>query len=93
VPRGKKTIASEILKDLEDYRDEEGNFLVLYDFTRRATSTFYTNLKTIRNELQDGVRIQKSAMNCKRLLTAQAIKKLAEHYKANVLLFRIESLE
>ena len=93
VSRGKKTIASRILKDLEDESDEEGTFLVFYDFNTRATTVFYKNLEEIRRTLGDGERLQKSVIQCRKLRTARAIEKLAEHYKADVLLFRAEALE
>ena len=93
VPRGRETIASKILKDLSDENDEEGNFLVFYDFKTRATTVFYKNLEDIRKTLGDGEKIQKSVIQCKFARTAKAIKKLAEHYKANVLLYRAEPLE
>jgi len=93
LPRGKKTIASTILKDLEDMSDEEGSFLVLYDFTGKASFYFYKNLHIIQETLGDGETIQKSTLQCKYLRTARAIQTLAKRYKANVLLFRAELLE
>lgn len=93
MPRGRETIASEILGALKDEGDEEGPFLVFYDFNTRATTVFYKNLEEIRATLEDGERIQKSVVKCTKLRTARAIKKLAEHYKADVLLFRVEPFE
>ena len=90
--RGSESLASSILRTTED-TNETGDFLVFYDFKTRATAVFYTNLKKIQHELQDGVRIQKSVIQCKKLCTARAIKKLAEHYKADVLLFKVELRE
>lgn len=93
VPRGKKTIASRILTSLEDELDEIGNFLVFYDFPGKASFYFYKNLALIHEELQDGKRIQKSVIECKKLRTVRAIEQLAKHYKADVLLYRAEALE
>lgn len=93
VPRGKKTIASRILASLETETDEKGVFLVFYDFTGKASFYFYKNLKIIQETLEDGEKIQKSVLQCKRLKTARAIQQLAKHYKADVLLYRAEPLE
>jgi len=93
MPRGKKTIASRILLELEDDSDEAGTFLVFYDFKENPSKYFYRNLHLIFETLDDGERIQASVIKSKRLKTARAIEKLAEHYKAEVLLFRAEPLE
>lgn len=92
MPRGKKTIAREIIEALEEESDE-GNFLVLYDFTGKISNYYYKNLKVILETFGDGEWIQKSVIQCKFARTARAIKKLAEHYEAQVLIFRAELLE
>jgi len=90
--RGRQSIASKILEDLDDTH-EEASFLVCYDFRARANLPFYKNLEIIIRETQDGIRVQKSLIKCKKLRTAQAIKRLVEHYDASALLFKIEELE
>ena len=91
--RGRRTIASRILEDLEDVDEEEDCFLVFYDFKGKASFYFYKNLQVIQEELQDGVKVQKSVIQCRMLKTARAIEKLAEHYKADALVYRAEPLE
>ncbi len=95
MPRGEKskTIAYGILLELEDESDEEGNFLVLYDFKKNPSQYFYRNLHRIFEALEDGELIQASTIECKRLKTAQATRNLAKRYKADVLLYRAEPLE
>ncbi len=93
MPRGKKSIASEILLELENESDEVGTFLVLYDFKENPSKYFYRNLHRIFDALDDGERIQASVIECKRLKTARAIENLAKRYKADILLYRAEPLE
>ena len=89
--RGRPSTADKILDDLDD--TEEDNFLVLYDFSSKPSLYFYKNVKIIQEKLEDGVRIQASVYQCRLLKTARAIDKLARHYGANCLVFRVESIE
>lgn len=91
--RGRRSIANRILEDLKDESVEEECFLVLYDFSGKISNYFYKNLDIIRNTLGDGVSIQKSVIQCKYARTMRAIERLAKHYKAEVLVFRVEPLE
>ncbi|MBA7699422.1 hypothetical protein ES703_108117 [subsurface metagenome] len=95
MPRGEKSksIASVILLELEDESDEEGTFLVFYDFRKKPSQYFYKNVHRIFETLEDGAFIQASTIECKRLKTARAIEKLAKRYEADVLLYRAEPLE
>jgi len=96
VRRGRRSIASMILEDLKDERYlfvEEGCFLVLYDFSGKISNYFYKNLDVIRDTLGDGVRVQKSVIQCKSLRTARAVERLAKRYKAEVLVFSAKPLE
>lgn len=91
--RVRRTIGRMILDELEDIKEEEALFLVLYDFTGKVSNYFYKNLKVIQEKTQDGVRIQKSVIQCKYSRTAKAIERLAKHYGAQVLVFRAEPVE
>lgn len=84
-------MTEKILKDVEDV-EEEGSFLVLYAFKRRAVVHFYKNMKRVFSLLEDGSLIQKSVVKCRLLKTAQAVKGLAEHFGAKALIFRAEEL-
>lgn len=91
--RGRRSIASRILEDLKVESTEEANYLVLYDFKGKISNYFYKNLEVIQETLGDGVKLQKSVIQCKRLRTACAIEQLAKQYKADVLVFRAEPVE
>lgn len=91
--RGRKTIASRILEDLKGESTEEACYLVLYDFKKKTSLYFYKNLHVIQETLGDGVRIQASVIQCKYARTSKAIEKLAEHYGAQVLVFKAEPLK
>jgi hypothetical protein len=81
------------LEDLEGESTEEGCYLVFYDFKAKPSLYFYKSLEVIQGKLQDGVRIQKSVVQCRMLKTARAIEKLCGHYGAQALLFRAERLD
>ena len=91
--KGRKSVASGILNDLEGESMEEGCYLVFYDFKEKTSLYFYKNLEVIRGKLQDGERIQKSVVQCRMLKTARAIRKLCGHYGAESLIFRAERLD
>ena len=91
----RKSIADEIIEDLEEFEDSEGLFLVMYDFTRSAGASvhpnFWNNLNRLFGKLGDGERIQLSVIECQFLKTAVAIKRLAERYKARtVVIYRAD---
>jgi len=90
--RGKPTIASQILKDVEA-TDETGEFLVFYDMKGHPSEYFYKNLHRIIAAQSDGGRIQASVISCGKLKTAKAIYLLAKRYDAEVLLYRAERIE
>lgn len=91
--RGRRTIASKILEDLKDESMEEAGYLVVYDFRAKPSLYFYKNFEVIQKTLGDGVRIQKSVIQCKYMRTAKAIERLATHYDAQALVFRAEPVE
>ena len=95
MPRGEKskTIASRIFENLEDELEEEGTWLVFYDFKGKISNYFYKNLKVIQKTLGDGEWLQNSVFQCKFLRTAKAIKILAERYGAQVYIFKAELVE
>jgi len=90
---GKKSLAEKILEDLEDEEDEEGGFLICYDFKEKPRTPFYKNLERLFSSLEGGSMIQKSVVSCRRLKTALAIRALAEHYGAEVKVFRAEEID
>lgn len=90
---GRKSIADKILEDLND-TNRVGSFLLVYDFSgKKAKEDFYKNLKRLFEHFGDGVRVQKSTIRLKSLKAARAIKVLATHYGADVLIFEGKEVE
>ena len=83
---GRKTIADKILDDLVEFKGDEGHFLIVYEFASRIGETthqnFFTNLHRIMEHLGDGLRVQRSIIECKHELTVKAISVLCEYYGA-----------
>ncbi len=83
---GRKTIAAKILDDLAEFKDAEGHFLIVYEFaskTRENThQNFFTNLHRIMETLGDGLRVQRSIIECKHEKTVKAISDLCTYYGA-----------
>jgi len=83
---GRRTIANKIIDDLADFKGAEGHFLIIYDFASKIGETthqnFFTNLHRIMEYLDDGLRVQRSIIECKQELTVKAITALCRYYGA-----------
>jgi len=83
---GRKTIAAKIIDDLVEFKGAEGHFLIVYEFASKIGETthqnFFTNLHRIMEELGDGLRVQRSIIECKHELTTKAISDLCTYYGA-----------
>lgn len=83
---GRKTIAGKIIDDLVEFNGAEGHFLLVYEFASKKGETthqnFFTNLHRIMEELGDGLRVQRSIMECKHEKTVKAISALCRYYGA-----------
>lgn len=92
---GRKSVAARILENLEKDHDQEGSFILVYDFpaSARPQPEFYNNLQRIFEALGDGVRVQKSTIRFKTLKAARAVGHLCRHYDSKVLLFKGEEIE
>jgi CRISPR/Cas system-associated endoribonuclease Cas2 len=81
--RGRKTTATHIYEKIGDDYDDMGLYLVLYDFELHAgevvNHAFFKNINRIL-DMGDGVRVQRSVIECKHLRTARAIEALCRHY-------------
>lgn len=92
----RKSIAQKILEELESLQDEETPHILIYGFNPKEGKihiAFYDNVKRIFNALEDGLILQRGVIKCDRYKTAQALKMLAEHYGAKVLLFKVKELK
>ena len=75
-----------MLERVED--DEEGCFLVFFDFTGKISQYFYKNLERIQKRQGDGKKVQFSVLECTHLRTAKVIALLAQHYEGEVLIYK-----
>lgn len=83
---GRRTIANKVIDDLADFKGAEGHFLIVYEFASKTKENthqnFYTNLNRILEYLDDGLRVQRSIIECKQELTVKAITALCKYYGA-----------
>jgi hypothetical protein len=85
------SLAKQIL-DKEASPDEEGTWIVVYDFRDlKPCPRFWVNLRRLK-ELADCRSIQYSVVVAGNLRTASAVAKLASHYGADVVVFRGEAV-
>jgi len=93
--RGRKKVAIKILKEINE-KDEKGDYIVVYDFGKRIPTEFYKGIEYLKEETKDdGIiinRWQKSVYYTNSKQIALAIKSLAEHYHAKVLVLRISEV-
>ncbi len=83
------SLAQRIL-DEESSADEEGTWIVVYDFRERKPSPrFWVNLRRLK-ELAGCRRIQYSVVVAGNRGAAAAVARLASHYGADVAVFRGE---
>ncbi len=92
---GRKSIAEKIYELVEeDYEEERGTWLVLYDFKGvKANSKFWTNMKRVENLVNGGSLIQYSVFKTASKRGAITVSKLAEHYGGETILYRAERID
>jgi hypothetical protein len=86
---GRKSLAKKIYERVkEDYEEERGTWLVLYDFKgTKANSKFWTNMKRVENLVDGGSLIQYSAFMTGSKKDAITVSRLAEHYGGETVLY------
>lgn len=73
---------------LEELRDKEGNWIIVYDFVQyKPNPNFWINLNRISAEL-GGYRVQYSVYITGNLREAIAVKNLVHHYGGDALVYR-----
>ncbi len=78
----------------EDYEEERGTWLVLYDFKgTKANSKFWVNMKRFGNLVDGGSLIQYSAFTTGSKRGAITVSRLAEHYGGETILYRAERMD
>ncbi len=91
---GRKSIAEKIYKQVkEDYEEEGGTWLVLYDFKGvKANSKFWSNMKRVEDLVDGGSLIQYSVFTTASKRGAITVSKLVEHYGGETILYRAERM-
>ena len=92
---GRKSLAKKIYERVEeDYEEEEGTWLVLYDFRGvKANSKFWSNMKRVEDLVDGGSLIQYSVFTTASKRGAITVLRLAEHYGGETILYRAERID
>ncbi len=92
---GRKSLAKKIYEQVEeDYEEERGTWLVLYDFKGvKANSKFWMNMKRVGDLVDVGSLIQYSVFTTASKRGAITVLRLAEHYGGETILYRAERMD
>jgi hypothetical protein len=86
----RKSLADTYYLEAEETAEEPGvEWILLYDFEGLKPSTkFWTNLSRLAAKSEGSTLIQRSVFLAKRRRVVAAARRLAEHYGANVEVFK-----
>ena len=91
---GRISLAKKFYEETENIPQEDGTWLVLYDFKGIKPSTkYWTNLNRLIKITGGGSLIQYSVFTTKEKRAAAVAKRLAEHYGAETIMYRVEKVE
>ena len=92
---GRKSLAEKYYQQVEeDYEEDRGAWLVLYDFKGiKANSKFWINMKRVEVLVDGGSLIQYSVFTTDSKRGAITVLRLAKHYGAETILFRAERMD
>jgi len=92
---GRKSVAEKIYNQVkEDYEEERGTWLALYDFKgTKANSKFWVNMKRVENLVDGGSLIQYSVFTTGSKRGAITVLRLVEHYGGETILYRAERMD
>ncbi len=92
---GRKSLAEKFYQQVEeDYEEEGGTWLVLYDFKGvKANSKFWINMKRVEDLVGGGSLIQYSVFTTASKRGAITLRRLAEHYGGETILYRAERMD
>ena len=89
---GRKSLALKIYENCEDIEEETGTWLVLYDFTgMKPNSKFWDNLGRIKNLAGSGSLIQYSVFQSNSKRGAISALKIARHYGAETIMYKVRA--
>ena len=89
----RRSRAQNLLKDYEEIEDQDGTFIVVYDFLGfKPSKRFWENLHRICDESPESGLIQYSVYKANSLKEALIINQLAQEYGAATMIFKAEEL-
>jgi hypothetical protein len=90
---GRISIAEKYYSEITEKEvEEEGTWLVLYDFKSKPNPRFWANIKRLVGLVGEGSLVQYSVFMTKSRRGAMACEKIARHYGAKVLVFKGEEI-
>ena len=91
---GRKSLAQEYYEEIHEKEDEEeGTWLVLYDFKSKPNPRFWANIKRLIGLVGEGSLVQYSVFMTRSRRGAMAAERIAWHYGASVMVFKGEQVE
>ena len=91
---GRISLATKFYEDTENIPEEDGTWLVLYDFKGIKPSTkYWTNLNRIIKIAGGGSLVQYRVFTTTDKRAAAAAKRLAKHYGAETIVYKVEKEE
>ena len=90
---GRISLAKKYYEETSENEDnEEGTWLVLYDFGSKPNPRFWGNLKRLIGLVGEGSLVQYSVFMTRSRRGANAAEKIARHYGARVMVFKGEEI-
>jgi hypothetical protein len=91
---GRISLAKKFYEEAKNIPEEDGTWLVLYDFKGIKPSTkYWTNLNRLIKIAGSGSLIQYSVFTSKDNRAAAVAKRLAEHYGAETIMYKVDKAE
>jgi hypothetical protein len=90
---GRKSLAKEFYEEIPEKEDEEeGTWLVMYDFMSKPNPRFWANIKRLVGLVGEGSMVQHSVFMTRSKRCAMTSEKIARHYGAKVMVFKGEEI-
>ena len=93
VGMGRRSLAEQFYEECEGDEGEEGTWLVIYDFKGKPNPRFWGNMNRLSSLSGGGRRLQYSVFATDSRRSALTAVKIADHYGAEVALFRGELIK
>ena len=91
---GRISLAKKFYEETQNISEEDGTWLVLYDFKGIKPSTkYWTNIHRLIKIAGGGSLIQYSVFTSKDKRSAAVAKRLAEHYGAETIVYKVDKAE